>query len=85
LSFKLATSSWTSLKYMDIDISPICKYEVITYIKGLLLYMYKYCAVLWYLLFNPLSGNAPDFVSLLCLTPDNFTRQVDSACRHSMG
>ena len=30
--------------------------------------------------FNPLSGNAPYFVSLLCLTPDNFTRQVDSAC-----
>jgi hypothetical protein len=28
---------------------------------------------------NPLSGNAPYFSILLCLKPDNFTRQVESA------
>jgi hypothetical protein len=28
---------------------------------------------------NPLSGNAPYFSILLCLTPDNFTHQVESA------
>ena len=31
---------------------------------------------------NPLSGNAPDahyFSILLCLTPDDFTHQVESA------
>jgi hypothetical protein len=28
---------------------------------------------------NPLSGNAPYFSILLCLTPDDFTSQVESA------
>jgi hypothetical protein len=28
---------------------------------------------------NPLSGNAPYFIILLCLTADNFTRQGESA------
>jgi hypothetical protein len=28
---------------------------------------------------NPLIGNAPYFIILLCLTPDNFTRQGESA------
>jgi hypothetical protein len=31
---------------------------------------------------NPLSGNAPWFSILLCLTPDDFTRQVESAATH---
>jgi hypothetical protein len=30
-------------------------------------------------MFNPLSGNAPSFSILLCLTPDDFTRQVENA------
>jgi hypothetical protein len=28
---------------------------------------------------NPLSGNVPYFIILLCLMPDNFTRQGESA------
>jgi hypothetical protein len=35
-----------------------------------------------YYLINPLSGNAPwctFFIILLCLMPDDFTRQVESA------
>ena len=28
--------------------------------------------------FNPLSGNAPYFIILLCLTSDNFTRQEEN-------
>jgi hypothetical protein len=30
-------------------------------------------------LINPLSGNAPYFVILLCLMPDDFTRQGENA------
>ena len=30
-------------------------------------------------IFNPLCGNAPYYNILLCLMPDNFTRQVESA------
>ena len=32
-----------------------------------------------YLQLNPLSGDAPYFSILLCLTPDDFTRQGESA------
>ena len=31
-----------------------------------------------YRIFNPLSGNVPYFIILLCLMPDNFTRQRES-------
>jgi hypothetical protein len=30
-------------------------------------------------MFNPLSGNAPYFIILLCLTPDNFTCKGEGA------
>jgi hypothetical protein len=36
-------------------------------------------------IFNPLSGNAPYYNILLCLMPDDFTRQVESAATYSMG
>ena len=31
---------------------------------------------------NPLSGNASHFIILLCLMPDDFTRQGESAATH---
>jgi hypothetical protein len=31
------------------------------------------------IIINPLSGNAPYFIILLCLTPGGFTRQRESA------
>ena len=50
-------------------------------------YLYIYIAktvlvrktLLEIIVFNPLSGNAPYFSILLCLTPDDFTRQLESA------
>jgi hypothetical protein len=40
--------------------------------------------VLCFLSLNPLSGNAPYFSILLCLTPYNFTSQVESAAMHPL-
>ena len=67
---------------MDIDISQI-QYVNMRSLRIAVVYVQVLCCGIY--VFNPLSGNAPYFVSLLCLTPDNFTRQVYSACRHSMG
>jgi hypothetical protein len=49
-----------------------------------LFYKYKFLSKdfywTWRLNFNPLSRIRPYFIILLCLMPDDFTRQGESAC-----